>query len=129
MSFGKGSVPDGYVVRTFRVKVMATPAKKARAYNLLVSGGDTWAWCIDRFHARIRDELPNANSMVQMWPEPEERRAGQAPVAQTLVGAGHLAQGRVRLVSGVRGPTAPGRAVYGPGLCQLGAGPVRRPPL
>jgi hypothetical protein len=57
------------VVRTFRVKVMATPAKKARAYSLLVSGGDTWAWCIDRFHARLRDGLPNANSLVQMWPD------------------------------------------------------------
>jgi transposase len=30
---------------------------------------DTWAWCIDRFHARIRDGLPNANSLVQMWPD------------------------------------------------------------
>jgi putative transposase len=69
MSFGKGPVPDGHVARTFRVKVMATPAKKARAYNLLVSGGDTWAWCIDRFHTRLRDELPNANSMVEMWPD------------------------------------------------------------
>jgi putative transposase len=69
VSFGKGPVPNGYVVRTFRVKVMATPAKKKRAYNLLVSGGDTWAWCIDRFHAHIRDGLPNANSLVQMWPD------------------------------------------------------------
>jgi hypothetical protein len=69
MSFGKGSVPDGCVVRTFRVKVMATPAKKARAYSLLVSGGDTWAWCIDRFHARARQELCNANSVVEMWPD------------------------------------------------------------
>jgi hypothetical protein len=69
VSFGKGLVPNGYVVRTFRVKVMATPAKKARAYNLLVSGGDTWAWCIDRFHAHIRGGLPNANSVVQMWPD------------------------------------------------------------
>jgi transposase len=69
MSFGKGSVPDGYVVRTFRVKVMATPAKKARAYSLLVSGGDTWAWCSDRFHARARQELSNANSVVEMWPD------------------------------------------------------------
>jgi putative transposase len=72
VSFGKGLVPEGYVVRTFRLKVMATPAKKARAYNLLVSGGDTWAWCIDRFHAHIRDGLPNANSPVQMWPDQKE---------------------------------------------------------
>jgi hypothetical protein len=56
-------------MRTFRVKVMATPAKKARASALLVLGGDTWAWCIDRFHAQIRDGLPNANSVVQMWPD------------------------------------------------------------
>ncbi len=69
MSFGKGSVPDGCVVRTFRVKVMATPAKKKRAYSLLVSGGDAWAWCIDRFHTRLLDELPNASSVVQMWPD------------------------------------------------------------
>jgi transposase len=69
MSFGKGAAPDGYVVRTFRVKVMATPAKQHRAYNLLVSGGDALAWCIDRFHARIREGLPNANSMEQMWPD------------------------------------------------------------
>ena len=69
MSFGKGSVPERFVVRTFRVKVMATPAKKARAYNLLVSAGDAWAWCIDRFHTRLRYELPNANSVVQMWPD------------------------------------------------------------
>jgi hypothetical protein len=69
MSFGKGLVPERCVVRTFRVKVMATPAKKARAYNLLVSGGDAWAWCTDRFHTRIRDGLPNANSLVQMWPD------------------------------------------------------------
>ena len=54
VSFGKGSVPDGCVVRTFRVKVMATPAKRKRAYGLLVSGGDAWAWSIDRFHARAR---------------------------------------------------------------------------
>jgi hypothetical protein len=69
MSFGKGSVPDGCVARTFRVKVMATPAKRKRAYGLLVSGGDAWAWSIDRFHARARDGLANANSVVQMWPD------------------------------------------------------------
>jgi hypothetical protein len=68
MSFGKGSVSDGYVVRTFRVKVMATPAKKARAYNLLVSGGDTWAWCIDRFHTRLRDELPTPTRWCRCGP-------------------------------------------------------------
>jgi hypothetical protein len=72
MSFGQGAVPDGYVVRTFRVKVMATPAKQRRAYRLLVSGGDTWAWCIDRFHARARDGLPNANSMTEMWPDQKQ---------------------------------------------------------
>ena len=69
VSFSKGSVPDGCVVRTFWVKVMATPAKKKRAYGLLVSGGDTWAWAIDRFHSRVRDGMPNANSVVEMWPD------------------------------------------------------------
>jgi transposase len=69
VSYGKGSVPDGYVVRTFRVKVMATPAQTRRAKDLLVSGGDVWAWCIDRFHARIRDGLPNANSLTELWPD------------------------------------------------------------
>ena len=72
MSFGKGSVPDGHVVRTFRVKVMTTPAKKARAHGLLVKGGDAWAWCIDRSHARMRDGLANANSVVEIWPGQKE---------------------------------------------------------
>jgi putative transposase len=85
MSFGKGPVSDGHVVRTFRVKVTATPAKKARAYSLLISGGDTWAWCIDRFHTRIRDGLPNANSMVQMWPD----QKGHGPFGELSV---HCAQ-------------------------------------
>jgi hypothetical protein len=85
MSFGKGPVTDGYVVRTFRVKVMATPAKNKRAYNLLVSGGDAWVWCIDRFHGRLRDGLPNANSMVQMWPD----QKGHGPFGQLTA---HCAQ-------------------------------------
>jgi hypothetical protein len=35
----------------------------------VIPGGDAWAWCIDRFHARIRDGLPNANSLTQLWPD------------------------------------------------------------
>ena len=69
MSFGNGGVPDNRMVRTFRVKVMATPGKKKRARSLLVSGGDTWAWCIDRSHACTRSGLPSANSLGQMWPD------------------------------------------------------------
>src|SRR5712692_4962207 len=69
MSFGGATVPDGYVVRSFRVKVMATKGKNRQAFGLLVAGGDMWAWCIDRFHARIREGLPNANSPAQMWPD------------------------------------------------------------
>jgi putative transposase len=80
VSFGKGSVPNGCVVRTFRVKVMATPAKKSRAHDLLVSGGDAWAWCIDRFHARISDGLPNANSVVGIWPD----QKGHGPFGELM---------------------------------------------
>jgi IS605 OrfB family transposase len=72
MSFGGATVPDGYVVRTFRVKVMATKAKQRQAFGLLEAGGDVRAWCIDRFHARIRAGLPNANSVTQMWPDQKE---------------------------------------------------------
>jgi hypothetical protein len=69
MSFGGGVVPDGYVVRGFRVKVAATTAKQRRALGLLVAGGDVWAWCNDRFHARLGAGLPNANSLGALWPE------------------------------------------------------------
>jgi IS605 OrfB family transposase len=69
MSFGGATVSDGYVVRSFRVKVMTTKAKRRQALALLEAGGDVWAWCIDRFHARIRAGLPNANSLTQLWPD------------------------------------------------------------
>ena len=52
VSFGGASVPADCVVRTFRVKVMSTPAKRRQAQALLMAGGDVWAWCIDRYHAR-----------------------------------------------------------------------------
>lgn len=69
MSFGGAGVPDGYVMRSFRAKVMATPAKKKRAMALLVSSGDVWAWCIDRCHERLRAGLPNANSPLELRPD------------------------------------------------------------
>jgi transposase len=56
-------------VRTFRVNVMTTKAKRRRVFGLLIAGGDAWAWCIDRFHARIRAGLANANSLTQLWPD------------------------------------------------------------
>ena len=59
----------GHVIRSYRVKVMSTPAKHERAKGLLVAGGDAWAWCIDRFHERIRAGLPNANSLSELWPD------------------------------------------------------------
>ncbi len=62
-------MPPGHVVRTFRVKVMSTPAKSRQARDLLVAGGDVWAWCVDRYHSRRRAELPAANSNTQIWPE------------------------------------------------------------
>ena len=40
MSFGGATVPDGYVVRSFCVKVMATKAKQKRAFGLIEAGGD-----------------------------------------------------------------------------------------
>jgi transposase len=85
VSFGKGGVPDNHVVRTFRVKVMATPGKKKRARALLVAGGDTWAWCIDRFNGRAGSGLPSANSLVQMWPD----QKAHAPFGELSV---HCAQ-------------------------------------
>jgi transposase len=48
---------------------MATSAKKARAYGLMVAGGDVWAWVIDRFHQRARAGLANANSLAELWPD------------------------------------------------------------
>jgi len=62
-------VPAGHVVRSFRVKVMATPAKARQARELLVASGDAWAWCIDRYHARRRAGRPAANSNTQIWPD------------------------------------------------------------
>jgi hypothetical protein len=69
MSFRGRGVPDGHVIRSYRLKVMSTSAKHQRADGLLVAGGDTWAWCIDRFRARLREGLPNANSLTELWPE------------------------------------------------------------
>lgn len=69
MAFGGAGCPQGYVTRTFTTKVMTTPAKSERAFELLVAAGDVWAWCIDRFHERLRAGLPAANSVVQLWPD------------------------------------------------------------
>ncbi len=69
MAFGGAVVPEGHVVRTFRVKVMTTDAKRDRCFALLEDAGDVWAWCIDRFHDRFRRGLPNANSVTEMWPD------------------------------------------------------------
>jgi len=62
-------VPPGHVVRTFTVEATLTPAQRRRAMAMLESGGDVLAFCIDRFHARIRAGLPNANSVVELWPD------------------------------------------------------------
>ena len=67
--FGSVGVSEGFVVRSFRVKVMATDAQRRRAFALLVSAGDVWAWVIDRFHARARLGLTAANSVVEVWPD------------------------------------------------------------
>jgi hypothetical protein len=69
MAFGGTTCPDGYVMRTWRTKVLATRGKQARARELLVAGGDVWAWVIDRFHERERTGLPNANSLTEIWPD------------------------------------------------------------
>jgi IS605 OrfB family transposase len=69
MAFGSAGVPEGHEIRSYRVKVMSTRAKHRRATAMLVAGGDAWSFCIDRFHARIRAGLPNANSLIQLWPD------------------------------------------------------------
>jgi transposase len=56
-------------MRTYRVKAMAGEGKKKRAFALLESGGDAWAWAIDRFHERERMGLANANSLGELWPD------------------------------------------------------------
>jgi IS605 OrfB family transposase len=69
MAFRGAEVPEGHVIRSYRVKVMSTRAKHRRATGMLVAAGDAWSFCIDRFHERIRAELPNANSLIQLWPD------------------------------------------------------------
>lgn len=69
MAFGGAVVPEGHVVRTFRVKVMSAGGKRERCFALLEDAGDVWAWCIDRFHDRLRQGLPGANSVTGMWPD------------------------------------------------------------
>ncbi len=68
MAFHGAEVPEGHVIPSYRVKVMSTRAKHRRAMAMLVAGGDAWSFCIDRFHERIRAGLPNANSLLQLWP-------------------------------------------------------------
>src|SRR5258708_24669449 len=69
MAFGGAVVPEGHVVRTFRVKVMSADGKRDRCFALLEDAGDVWAWCIDRFHDRLRRGLPGANSVTEMGPD------------------------------------------------------------
>ena len=69
MAFGKGACPVGYVVRSWTTKVMSPASQRHRAHELLVSGGDTWAWVIDRFHERLRDGLSAGNSLIELWPD------------------------------------------------------------
>lgn len=69
VAFHGVEVPAGNVIRSYRVKVMSTRAKHRRATAMLVAAGDAWSFCIDRFHERIRARLPNANSLVQLWPD------------------------------------------------------------
>jgi transposase len=69
MAFGGDKCPPDHVVRTFRTKVTAGKGKTKRAFALLESAGDAWAWVIDRFYDRQRAGLPNANSLVELWPE------------------------------------------------------------
>ena len=51
------------------MKVMSSPAKERRAKEMLVAAGDAWAWTIDRFHRRRRDDLPASNSNIEIWPD------------------------------------------------------------
>jgi hypothetical protein len=69
MVFRGAEVPEGYLIRSYRVKVMSTRAKHRRATAMLVAGGDVWSFCIDRFHERIRAGLANANSLIELWPD------------------------------------------------------------
>jgi hypothetical protein len=69
VSFGGATIPEDCVARTFRVKVMSSPAKQRRAKEMLVAAGDTWAWTIDRFHRRRRADSPGSNSASDLWPE------------------------------------------------------------
>src|ERR1700680_5306834 len=48
---------------------MATGAQRRRGVAFVVSGGDVWAWVIDRFHERARLGLSAANSVVEVWPD------------------------------------------------------------
>lgn len=49
------------------------------------AAGDVWAWVIDRFHARVRAGLPNANSLGELWPD----QKGHGPFGDLSV---HCAQ-------------------------------------
>src|SRR5260370_1828096 len=69
MACGGAVVPEGHVVRSFRMTVMAAGGKRERCVALLEDAGDVWAWCIDRFHDRLRRGLPSANSVTEMWPD------------------------------------------------------------
>jgi hypothetical protein len=64
MAIHGGHVPEGHVIRSYRMKVMSTRAKHRRATGLLLAGEDAWSFCIDRFHERIRARLPNVKRLA-----------------------------------------------------------------
>ena len=57
------------MIGSYRVKVMSIRAKHRRARAMLVAGGDAFPFCIDRFHERVRAGLPDADSLIQAWPD------------------------------------------------------------
>ncbi|MDA8265423.1 MAG: transposase [Actinomycetota bacterium] len=67
MAFGGRKCPGDHVQRTFRVKVMATPAQKRRAWELIEDAGDVWAWVIDRQNAAFRGEREMDNNASALW--------------------------------------------------------------
>ncbi|MBO0894628.1 MAG: hypothetical protein J2O39_09635, partial [Acidimicrobiales bacterium] len=67
MAFGGKRCPSDRVVRTFVVKVMSTPAQKARAFALLEDAGDAWAWVIDRQNRAWREHRKADNDASALW--------------------------------------------------------------
>lgn len=67
-------VPSGYVLRTFRVKVMSTGRPRLRAHGLTVSAGDVWCWTVDRYHRRRREGLAQDNGANALWQDLKAHR-------------------------------------------------------